>query len=66
MGEAAKASPKRSALFPLSFQTFQILNQVMHLGRWIIRLTGLVEILKLLGIADGLFQFMAYSFEDAL
>ena len=48
----------------LSFQTFQMEDQLMNLGRWIVRLTGLVEILQLLGIEDGLFQFIAYGLED--
>lgn len=52
------------ALITLSFQTFQKLNQFMNLGRWIIRLTGLVEILQLLGIADGGFDLIAKDVEN--
>lgn len=36
----------------------------MNLGRWIISLTGLVEILQLFGIVEGSFDFIAQDVEN--
>lgn len=41
-----------------------MLHQFMYLGRRMIRLTGLVENLKLPGIANGCFHFIAYGLEN--